>query len=480
MRKLTMEPERVFYYFEEISGIPRGSGNTKQISDYCAEFAKKHKLAYVQDEKNNVIIWKEGTAGRTEEAPLIIQGHLDMVCEKNQDCGHDFEKEGICLRVDGDYVYADRTTLGGDDGIAAAYALAILESTDISHPPLEVVFTVDEEIGMLGAAALDTSVLRGKRVLNIDSEEEGVLLTSCAGGVRVNGRLPVVYREHSYETMLRITVTGLLGGHSGTEIDKGRCNAIKLMGRLLFELEQSFDYGLAAISGGLQDNAIPRETQVCLAFYDSDTERAKQAAADFCEKVRLELGAKEPELRIEVSETEMADRVLAPSSKQLLLFLLMQVPNGVQEMSGEIENLVETSLNLGIVRMDEQMFDISFALRSSVQSAKEALRDKLAYLIEFIGGECYVEGDYPAWEYRRESAFRQSCVEAYRQVYGSEPAVMALHAGLECGILADKIEGFDAVSMGPDIYDIHTPQERMSISSVQRTWNYILKILECI
>lgn len=480
MGKLTMEPERVFYYFEEISSIPRGSGNTKQISDYCVRFAKEHFLEYVQDEENNVIIWKDGTQGREKEPPLIIQGHLDMVCEKNMDCAHDFTQEGIHLVTDGEWISAQGTTLGGDDGIAVAYALAILERTDISHPPLEVVFTVDEETGMLGAAALDTTLLKGNRVLNIDSEEEGVLLASCAGGVRVNGQLPLKYTSSCYDVMLEVTVTGLLGGHSGTEIDKGRCNAIKLLGRLLFEAEQVFEFGVSHISGGLQDNAIPREAQARIAVHGEDKDDICRAIAQFAHKVRLELGAKEPDLQINVEERGKEDKILAPSSKQLVVFLLVQVPDGVQEMSGEIANLVETSLNLGIVKIQEHIFEMSFALRSSVQTAKEALRDKLAYLIEFAGGECYVEGDYPAWEYRRESAFRQSCVEAYRRIYGKEPEVMALHAGLECGILADKIDGFDAVSMGPDIFDIHTPSERMNIASVQRTWNYILEILKCV
>lgn len=480
MGKLTMEPERVFYYFEQICSIPHGSGNTKQISDYCVNFAKEHSLEYVQDEKNNIIIWKGGTQGRETQAPLIIQGHLDMVCEKNLDCGHDFEKEGIRLLTDGEWISADGTTLGGDDGIAAAYAFAILESKDISHPPLEVVLTVDEEIGMLGAAALDTSVLKGNRVLNIDSEEEGVLLASCAGGVRINGQLPLMYNDNSYDRMLHITVTGLLGGHSGTEIDKGRCNAIKLIGRLLFELEQKFDYGIAHISGGLQDNAIPREAQVRIALHETDSASVRQYISLFCDKMRMELGAKEPDLCINVLEAEKQEKILVPSSKQLVIFLLVQAPDGVQEMSGEIENLVETSLNLGIVKTDEHTFEMSFALRSSVQTAKEALRDRLAYLIEFTGGECYAEGDYPAWEYRKESAFRQSCVQAYQHIYGKEPKVMALHAGLECGILADKIDGFDAVSIGPDIYDIHTPSEKMNIASVQRTWKYILDILKCV
>ncbi len=479
MHVLTMEPERVFYYFEEISRIPRGSGNTKAVSDYCVQFAKNQGLRYIQDDSNNVIIFKDGTAGRQKEEPVILQGHLDMVCEKNMDCDHDFTKDGIKLIVDGDIIRADRTTLGGDDGIAVAYAMAILESKELSHPPIEVIFTTDEEIGLLGAGALDASVLKGRRMLNIDSEEEGILLTSCAGGVSCNCRIPMKYTEVTAMNIMEVTITGLLGGHSGTEIHKGRCNANKLMGRLLFTLAQAMPYELAELSGGLQDNAIPRESKAVLVFEKEYADQIKMEINQFVSVIRSELGSKEPDFRIDMSEPIQQDTatVLTPSSKQMAIFMLMQVPNGVQEMSGEIEGLVETSLNLGIMRLSDEL-ELRFAVRSSIGSAKEALRDKLAYLAEFLGGECLASGSYPAWEFKRDSQFRETCIEAYRQVYGKDPEIMALHAGLECGVLADKIQGFDAISMGPDIFDIHTPQEHMSISSVQRTWNYICKILE--
>ena len=480
MGLLTMQPKRVFYYFEEISKIPRGSGNTRQISDYCVQFAKEHRLRCIQDETNNMILFKEGSAGREDEEPVILQGHLDMVCEKNLDCEHDFEKEGIRLVVEGDRVRADGTTLGGDDGIAVAYGLAILEDDTLSHPPLEVVFTVDEETGMDGAAALDVSVLKGTRMLNIDSEEEGVLLTSCAGGVKCSCHIPVTYVIENGLACIELTITGLLGGHSGTEIDKGRCNANTLMGRLLFSLSQKLPFGIAKLEGGMQDNAIPREAMAVITVEPKLVDKALEEVGQFLRVMRAELSTKEPKLDIQTASAlpEKSVRTLSPSSKQSALFFLVQAPDGVQEMSGDIEGLVETSLNLGVMRLTDEELICDFALRSSKRSAKEALKHKLAYLTEFLGGECLENGDYPAWEYKSDSAFRTVCVEAYRQVYDSEPKVMALHAGLECGILADKIEGFDAVSMGPDIYDIHTPKESMSVSSVQRTWEYLLKILE--
>lgn len=480
MRVLTMQPQRVFYYFEEISKIPRGSGNTKAVSDFCAQFAKEQGLRYIQDEMNNVIIFKDGTKGREQEEPLILQGHLDMVCEKNLDCGHDFERDGLKLLTEGDFVFADGTTLGGDDGIAVAYGLAILESADISHPPLEVVFTVDEETGMFGAKALDVSVLKGRRLLNIDSEEEGTLLTSCAGGLKCRCVLPIAYTEEQLEGQcsMKIVISGLMGGHSGTEIDKERCNANKLMGRLLFTLRKEFPLGISQLSGGLQDNAIPREACAVLTFSEDIREELAKRIQEFELLVKKELGSKEPNLSITSSGCEMKKSVLTCASAKKVIFLLMQAPNGVQNMSAEIEGLVETSLNLGIMGLDEDGFSMDFALRSSVKTAKEALLDKLENLLQFAGGCCSANGDYPAWEYNRASVFRPVCIEAYRQIYKKEPQVMALHAGLECGILADKIEGFDAVSMGPDIFDIHTPKERMSISSVSRTWDYLIKILE--
>ncbi|MCI8372301.1 MAG: aminoacyl-histidine dipeptidase [Lachnospiraceae bacterium] len=484
MRKLTMKPSRVFYYFEEISRIPRGSGNTKGVSDFCAAFAKEQGLDYIQDAVNNVVIWKEGSKGREQEEPVILQGHLDMVCEKNLDCAHDFKKDPLTLIVDGDCIRADQTTLGGDDGIAIAYALAILESSEYSHPPLEVIFTIDEETGMQGATALDASVLKGHRVLNLDSEEEGILLTSCAGGVKCHCQLPVNHVEVEHMARMEVEITGLSGGHSGTEIDKGRCNANKLMGRLLFHLSQKFSFGIASsrLSGGLQDNAIPREARTVLFMEPELAEQAAEEIRSFCQMMKEELGRKEPELQIGTSLPVLQEKqsILSPSSAQKVLFLLHQSPNGVQEMSSEISGLVETSLNLGIMHLDEHMFTMDFAIRSSVGSAKVALRDKLIYLTEFLGGECLADGDYPAWEFKRDSEFREICIQAYQQVYGKEPEVKALHAGLECGILSDKIKGFDAVSMGPDVYDIHTPQERMSIASVQRTWDYLLKILEMV
>lgn len=477
MEKLTMEPKRVFYYFEEISRIPRGSGNTKAISDYCVQFAQKHQLEYVQDDINNVIIYKKGSKGRETEDALILQGHLDMVCEKNEDCSHDFLNDGIELIVEGDWIRANGTTLGGDDGIAVAYCLAILENDTISHPPLEVVFTIDEETGLLGAQALDGSLLKGSRVLNIDSEEEGTLIIGCAGGVNCRGHLPVQWMDGSGLKALQIDVTGLTGGHSGTDINLGRGNANKLLGRILFELSMQLPFGIVRLQGGLQSNAIPRESKAVILVEEETIALVQKTIDHILETIRGELRNTEPNVKIHVTGREGYDRMLTPASTQLCIFLLVQAPDGVQEVSHEVEDLVETSLNLGTMCLGEDVFETVFAIRSSVESAKEALKHKVAYLVEFLGGECIAEGDYPAWEIRNDSAFCRLCSDAYFGLYGKKPQVIGLHAGLECGVLSKKIDEFDGVSMGPDVVDIHTPRERMSISSIERTWNYILEIL---
>lgn len=477
MEKLTMEPRRVFYYFEEISKIPRGSGNTKAVSDYCVQFAQKHHLKYVQDEVNNVVIYKNASAGRETEEPIIIQGHLDMVCEKNEDNDHDFTKDGIDLVVEGDWIRANGTTLGGDDGIAVAYGLAILESDSISHPPLEVVFTIDEETGLIGAQELDGNLLNGSRVLNIDSEEEGTLIIGCAGGVNCKGYLPVQWVDTEDLEALQIDITGLAGGHSGTDINLGRGNANKLLGRVLFELSMQVPFGIARLMGGLQSNAIPRESKAVILVQKENVNTVNEVVTKILSTVQSELRSSDSGVQILVSKKDGYNRMLTPASTQLCIFLLVQAPNGVQEISHEVEDLVETSLNLGTMCLGEDVFETVFALRSSVGSAKEALKNKIAYLLEFLGGECIVEGDYPAWEIKKDSAFRELCKNAYNKLYGKEPAIVGLHAGLECGVLSEKIEGFDGISMGPDVVDIHTPRERMSISSIERTWKYILEIL---
>ncbi|MDO5335962.1 MAG: aminoacyl-histidine dipeptidase [Eubacteriales bacterium] len=472
------EPKRVFYYFEEICKIPHGSGNTKQISDYLVSFAKAQGLRYIQDEMNNVIIYKPGTEGYEASPTVILQGHMDMVCEKRADVVHDFTRDGLQLAVEDGFVHASGTTLGGDDGIAVAYALALLESRDIAHPPLEVVITVDEEIGLLGAQGIDCGALSGKRFINLDSEEEGSLWISCAGGLRGNTKLPVSRTEGEGEK-LSIRIYGLLGGHSGSEIDKIRANADKMMGRLLYGLAREKRYALISLEGGSKDNAIPRECTSSILAAPEDVPEIVKFVEEMGKAWKKEYARTDEGISVEIKqEGAFREQVLHPSSQAKVIFFLQNVPDGIQKMSGSIPGLVETSTNLGILRLEEKELYASCGVRSSIQSARDALSQKIEYLAEFLGGDYTVKGAYPAWEYREESPLRDLMIRVYREFYGQEPKVVAIHAGLECGLFYEEMEDLDCVSLGPNIRDIHTSEEKLDIASTERVWKYLLKVLE--
>lgn len=462
-----LQPERVFYYFEQISAIPHGSGDTKKISDYCARVAESLGLSYRQDELNNIIIYKGGSVGREEEAPVILQGHLDMVCEKEPDCNIDFSRDGLRLQVEGDILSAIGTTLGGDDGIAVAMGLALLEEKDLSHPPLEVLFTVDEETGMFGAAGLSADWLSGKRLLNIDSEEEGVLTVGCAGGARADISLeliPAAISAPCYE----IVIDGLAGGHSGVEIHKGRYNASKLMGEFLSQFK---DICLIELSGGQKDNVIPSRAQAIISTaVNPETKVAAFVAAKRNENNR----------DLSVSVTAVAPQMVGYDNFSSLaaIDLLCKLPDGVQQWSPDIDGLVQTSLNLGIMRLANDALTLSFALRSSLGAEKEALLCTLAALCDKYGAAFAVGAQYPAWEFVKDSALREKMITVFARLYGYDPKVEIIHAGLECGLLSEKIKGMDAVSIGPQMWDIHSPRERLSISSVERTYHYVKEILK--
>lgn len=485
-----LEPTSVFRYFEEICGIPHGSSDTKAISDYCVTFAREHGLKYVQDSYNNVIIWKDGTAGYEQSAPVMIQGHMDMVCEKEAGYEIDFTKDGLELQLIDGVISAKGTTLGGDDGIAVAYALAILASDTIPHPPLEVVLTVDEEIGMLGAAALDTSPLQARTMLNLDSEEEGYLLVSCAGGITTTAHLPVV-REQVQGLCMALTVTGLQGGHSGVEIDKGRANGCQLLGRSLYQLRDTFVFQIAYVEGGLKDNAIPREavaelvlTGLCTGETGVGEERLtrlfQDKVAELQQIYESEYQSTDPKVTLlcECTGDGLRNAVMDLSSTDKTIAMLMNLPCGIQKMSFAIDGLVETSLNLGILKTAEKEVTASFSVRSSVESEKQELVARIRCLMEILGGSVTNMGEYPAWEYRQDSPLRDLMIAVFKEQYGNEPVVQALHAGVECGLFAGKLPGLDCVSFGPDMKDIHTPKESMNVESVRRTWEYTLEILK--
>lgn len=473
-----LEPREVFRYFEEICEIPHGSGNTKAISDHCVAFAREKGLRYRQDESNNVIIWKPGTKGYEASPPVILQGHLDMVCEKESGCAIDFEKDGLKLQLENGIISAKGTTLGGDDGIAVAMALAILAAEDIPHPPLEVVFTVDEEIGMLGASAMDYKDLQARTMLNLDSEEEGYLLVSCAGGVSAQVHIPIEYEEAT-GCQAAVTVTGLIGGHSGVEIDKGRGNACQLLGRVLYRLSRQCGFRLVEIAGGLKDNAIPREARAEILLERGEKEICQKEIQEIAMKIQKELALTDPEVQISVlfEGEEVTRSVMTELTAQRVITALVDLPGGIQKMSFAIPGLVQTSLNLGILETGGDEVTCSFSIRSSVESEKDALVEQIICLTQILGGKVTFRGEYPAWEYRQDSPLRDLMIEIYREQYGKEPVVQALHAGVECGVFSERLPGLDCVSYGPDMKDIHTPKESMDVASVKRTWEYTLEIL---
>ncbi len=468
MSILQAAPERVLYYFERLCAIPHGSGDTEKISAYCVSVAEKLGLSVRRDALNNVIIKKPASKGYENHPAVILQGHLDMVCEKDPDCPVDFTKDGLSLFVDGDWIGAKGTTLGGDDGIAVAMTLAVLEDDTLPHPPLEAVFTTDEETGMYGAEGIDVSDLNGKILLNIDSECEGILTVSCAGGARAEIVLPLE-REKNHLPARRIRFHGLQGGHSGVEIDKGRINADVLMGHFLKELPA--DMRIAEIFGGTKDNAIPAMAE-CTVVTEGDVEAVAEA---FRAKNRPET---DPGLIVDVLPAEACDACYTAESSRKIADLLTTVPNGIQAMSRNIEGLVQTSLNLGQLNSSEDALTVTFSVRSSVGAEKVALLKKLEEIALAFGGTFDARGDYPAWEYKEDSILRRTMIRVYEERYGKTPVVEAIHAGLECGFFCHKIPGLDAVSFGPDMRDIHTPRERLSISSVNRTYEYLCHILK--
>ncbi|WP_238882122.1 aminoacyl-histidine dipeptidase [Clostridium sp. YIM B02551] len=475
-----IEPKNVFYYFEEISKIPRGSGNEKAISDYLLNFGKSLGLESIQDSALNVIIKKPATKGYENAPTVIIQGHMDMVCEKNKDTIHDFEKDPIKLRIEGDYVYATGTTLGADDGIAVAYALAILASKDIAHPALEVLITTDEERGMGGAMAVDSKNLSGKILLNIDSEEEGKLLVSCAGGAKANVTSKIEWTEAKKDgSLLEISVRGLKGGHSGQEIDKGRGNANKLAGRILIDLLGKVDFNIVSLNGGAKDNAIPREIDAEIYVSNADISLVKERVVEFNKIFKNELSAQDPDVNVSVVESNKEIKnVFDAESTNRAVKLLYLMPNGIQTMSMNIKDLVESSLNLGVVVTDDKAVSYSLALRSSVASLKDEIINQVKVLADSLGAETEISGYYPEWQYREESKIRNLSEKIYVEMTGEKPEIIAIHAGLECGLFMEKLgDDMDMISFGPNLYDIHTPDEHMSISSVKRFWEYLIRVL---
>jgi len=472
-----LEPANVFGFFEKICSIPHGSRNTKLISDYLVAFAEEYGVGCIQDSSNNVILFQEGTCGMEEHPPVILQGHMDMVCEKDADCPLDMAVDGLDVQHDGKFVFAKGTTLGGDDGIAVAYALALLADKTIPHPPLEVIITVDEEIGMLGADTIDLSMLKGRTLINLDSEEEGIFTVSCAGGATATIALNVD-RRAVYGPCIRLAVDGLQGGHSGAEIHKNRANANKVMGEFMSRIQKLMPLCLTSLAGGAKDNAIPRSCQATLVAMGIHLDRINTIAEELQAEIREKYD--EPEATVQAFDVDaLGGNSLSTESTAKIIGLLCAAPNGVQAMSPDMPGLVQTSLNMGVIKLGER-FSATFSVRSSVNTEKVELLDQLKKLCEFYEGIYSQMGDYPAWEFRKESPLREIMVKIYTEMYGAEPQVLAIHAGLECGLLGEKLPGLDCVSIGPQMHDIHTSREKLDIASTERVWKFLLEVLKAL
>lgn len=476
-----LEPESVFEYFEAISNIPRGSGNEKAISDYLLNFGRSLGLETIQDEALNIIIKKPATNGYEKSPTVIIQGHMDMVCEKNNGTKHDFEKDPLKLRVVNDYIYATDTTLGADNGIAVAYAMALLEAKDIPHPALEILLTTDEETGMSGAMAVSDKYIKGKILINLDNEEEGYLLVSCAGGIRTKGKLKIEREPVLEGKILTINISGLKGGHSGMDIIKERGNSNKLLGRILKELLSEVDFKLVSIDGGSKNNAIPREAKAVIAINENDLDDVREVVESQSLMLKNELKVQDIGLNIKMDSYDgIVKEVFTKECTEKAVNLLYLYPNGINTRSTEIEGLIESSTNLGVLTTKDEYVEFDSAVRSSVPSLKNEIVLRSKAVVELLGGEFQTKSDYPAWEYNADSKIREICQSVHKEMYGKEAEVVAIHAGVECGLFNEKLGNLDMISFGPNLYDVHTPEEHMSISSVKNTWEYLKEILKAI
>lgn len=470
-----LKPEKVFEYFEILTSIPRCSGEEKAVSDYLVAFAKERQLEVIQEPCYNVIIKKPATKGYESAKSVILQGHMDMVCVKSEDSNHNFQCDPIPIYVDGDFVKTKGTTLGADNGIAVAMGLAILDADDIPHPELSLLVTVAEETGLDGAALLSPDSVSGDILINIDSEEEGELLASCAGGARNVIHLPIEWVENEFDQSAKISIRNLLGGHSGMEIIKGRGNAIKLMGRVLGAIDVPF--AIQSLDGGEKMNAIAKLADCSVAVNNSDLEALKASVENIWQSIKDEFSTTDSDMTLEFFEDAKKDKVFSQKTTDSCIGILRLMPNGIQTMSADIEGLVESSNNVGVLSTtDEVAFES--ATRSSVGSLKEEIIDRMNVVAKAFGGEVSVHSAYPAWQYKKESYIRDLMIETYKETTGKDMIVQAIHAGLECGLLTEKVGDIDMISLGPDMFDVHTPVERLSISSTERVYNFLLEVLK--
>lgn len=470
-----LKPERVFHYFEELTKIPRCSFDEKRVSDYLKSVGEGLGLETIQDEALNIIIKKPASKGYESKPTVIIQGHMDMVCDKSEGFDIDFSKDPIPFEVRDGLIMAPNTTLGADNGIAVAMGLAILEDKTLEHPPLEVLITTNEESGMTGAAQLDKRSLSGKILINIDSEEEGKLLVSCAGGKRFSIEFPLSYKDSEKPSYI-LKVSGLKGGHSGMEIDKGRGNSNRLLARALDGLRE-IDYDLCHIEGGSKSNVIPRLSSAIIGLADSDIEKAKLIVNEMEKCFKGELSTSDPDVTLTLERTKDREKAFEGSVKSRVIAALLLVPNGVNSMSMDIEGLVESSNNMGVISTMEDKVVVENAIRSSVKSLKDMLSRQMEIIAESLGAKWSSSGEYPAWQYRKDSYIRDIFAQTYKEISGKEIEIEAIHAGLECGLFYELLGDIDMVSLGPDMWGVHAPGERLSIDSVERTYNILVEVL---
>ncbi|MCQ2507458.1 MAG: aminoacyl-histidine dipeptidase [Dorea sp.] len=469
--------KKVFRYFKELAAIPHGSGNTKGVEEYCIRFAEEHGLAYFHDAFGNVMIFKDATPGYEGHDPVILQGHLDMVCEKVPGCAIDMEKEAIVLQTDGEYLWAKGTTLGADNGIAVAFVLALLDSQNGKHPPIEALFTIDEEVGLKGAHGLDVSKLKGTRLINIDSEDEGILTVSCAGAARVQVEVPVT-EGTAGECAIEISVKGLMGGHSGMDISKDRKNAAKALGEVLDHMNKTIDFNIASLSAGGRLNVIPQNGTVVITCKGKDVANVFDAVQEYSKLIKKGCGVVEPNLFFEIKATQYEGPVTDKAGTEKLIAALFMFPHGVTAMDPNIKDLVLTSLNMGSVEYKDGKLTIGFMIRSNADYGRILLKNQITAIARCLGGDMEVITEYPAWEYLQNSPLRDVMSAAYEDLYGEAPQITAIHAGLECGIILTKLPDLDCVSFGPTMKGVHTPEEKLDIHSAERTFHYFLHILE--
>ncbi len=470
------EPASLFHFFEDISAIPRSSYHEKALSDFLVDFAKTRGLWYHQDALYNVIIKKAGSKGAENLPAVMMQGHTDMVCEKLAGTAHDFEKDGIDLIVENGILRANGTTLGGDNGIAVALMLAILDDDTLAHPPLECVFTSQEEVGLGGATALDKSLLSARTMINLDSEDEGVATVSCAGGMRF-AMTRTITRHEASGKLLKLNIAGLLGGHSGIDIDKERQNGIILLARLVNRLLHETGAQLVSLTGGSKDNAIPRETTATLVVSEDEIEKAQSIAQalanDFCAEIR----PFEPDFACTVAVENGSAAVVSQADAKAFVSAICLAPNGVRQRNLKQDGFVVTSLNLGIAQMDDTSASLVFAPRSSVASLQEDTKERLFLLAETFGFDCEITGEYPGWSFAEQSPIRDLFTQSYKELFGAELKIEAIHAGLECGLFSDAIPELDAIAVGPTIRGCHTPDEFLPLDSCVRFYTLLVDVL---